>query len=137
MVHYRPDLPKRIAVGVATQGPQAAAAKDLSDWLFVHGMDPNHRNWLGVTPLHTFARRGDDANILEFIHHGADVDAVDEEFGTTPLGYAAKYGKEATARLLLDNGASAHHRDVAAWSQPLAWAKRKGNGGIVTLLEGI
>jgi ankyrin repeat protein len=137
MVRYCPGLPKRIAVGVATQGPQAAASKNLPEWLFANGMDPNHRNWLGVTPLHTFARCGDDASILEFIRHGADVNAVDEEFGTTPLGYAAKYGKEATAGLLLANGANTHPREVADWSQPLAWAKRKGNRGIVTLLEGI
>lgn len=40
-----------------------------------------------------------------FIEHGANVNAIDEEFYSTPLGYAAKYGKKEMVELLLKNGA--------------------------------
>ena len=40
-----------------------------------------------------------------FIKHGADVNAVDEEFYSTPLGYAAKHGKKEMVELLLKHGA--------------------------------
>ncbi len=51
MLRYQPGLPKHIAVGAKTP--------ELTEVLFEHGMNPSHPNWLHVTPLHEFARKGD------------------------------------------------------------------------------
>src|SRR4029079_581763 len=84
MLRYQPLLASKIAVGVAGQGPQnTIKSSALTEYLFEHGMDPNFKNWLNVTPLHHFARRGDMDSAAIFIEHGADVNAVDEEFYST------------------------------------------------------
>src|SRR5262245_39718203 len=85
MLRYQPDLPKRRAVAGGTRG--------LTELLFAHGMNPSHPDWLGITPLHEFARKGDLENAAIFLDHGADIHARDENICSTPLGWAAKFGK--------------------------------------------
>ena len=51
MLRDQPDLPRRTAIGAKTP--------ELNELLFAHGMNPSGPDWLGVTPLHHFARRGD------------------------------------------------------------------------------
>ena len=68
MLRYQPDLAKRIAV--------AGKTRELSELLFAHGMNPSGPDWLGVTPLHRFARRGEVENATLFIDHGADLHAA-------------------------------------------------------------
>src|SRR5687767_5401887 len=51
MLRYAPDLPQRIAV--------AGKTRVITELLFEHGMNPSQPDWLGITPLHEFARRGD------------------------------------------------------------------------------
>jgi ankyrin repeat protein len=136
MLRYQPGLAKQIAVGVNSQGPQdAIRSTGLVEFLFTQGMDASHRNWLGITPLHHFARRDDVDSAAVFIRHGADINAVDEEFRSTPLGYAAKYGKKNVAELLLKQGADPALPRDAHWATPLAWATRRGYADIVELLE--
>jgi ankyrin repeat protein len=136
MLRYQPDLAKRIAVGVASQRAlDPIKSLELTEFLFQQGMNPNHRHWLGLTPLHQFARRNDLTNAAIFIQHGADVNAVDEEFCATPLGYAAKYGKKDMVEFLLKQGADPNLPASPDWTKPLAWAKRRGFGEIVDLIE--
>lgn len=106
MLRYQPNLPSKIAVGVRSKGPQdVAKSESMIELLFRHGMNASYRNWLGITPLHTFAKKGDLENAKLFLKHGADINAVDEELSATPLGYAIKYGQEEMVRFLLENGA--------------------------------
>src|SRR5262249_12236526 len=106
MLRYRPDLASRIAVGVRSAGPQESVkSRELAELLFDHGMDPSRPDWLGITPLHQFARRGDVANARIFLDHGADLDARDEDIRSTPLGWAAKVGSMPLVAPRLECGA--------------------------------
>ena len=127
MLGYQPELPRRVAV--------AGVTRAITQLLFRHGMDPSHPDWLHITPLHRFAERGDVENAALFIAHGADVDALDEEFRSTPLGYAAKYGRTRMVLFLLRRGANPALPDQPRWARPLAWAKRRGHARIVARLE--
>ncbi|RPD42259.1 ankyrin repeat domain-containing protein [Chitinophaga barathri] len=137
ILRYQPDLAKRIAVGVRSRGPlEAVQTKELRDFLFSQGMNPNHRTWLGVTPLHKFAEHNDTENAESFIEHGADIHAVDEENLSTPLGYAAKYGRKEMVELLLRKGANPELPLEHPWARPLAWAERRGHTEVAAVLAG-
>lgn len=127
MLHHRPDLAKRVSGTAKTQ--------ELSDFLFARGANPNSADWLGITALHQFARKGDLDNAGHFIDHGSDLHARDEDICSTPLGWAAKFGRTQMVELLLRRGAKANLSDDPAWATPLAWAKRRGHHEIVELLE--
>jgi ankyrin repeat protein len=127
MLRYCPVLPSRIGGAAKTPG--------LTEVLFQHGMDANHRDWLEVTPLHRFAMKGDVENAALFLEHGADLHARDEDICSTPLGYAAKAGSRAMVEFLLDRGAILRHPDDPGWATPLAWATRRGHMDAVELLK--
>jgi ankyrin repeat protein len=126
MLRYQPDLAQRISC--------AAKTRELTEFLFQHGMDPNRPNWLLVTPLHGFAGKGDIENAMLFLDHGADLNARDEDLCSTPLGYAAKNGQTAMVEFLLRRGARPNLPDDPPWATPLAWATRRGHDKIVQLL---
>jgi ankyrin repeat protein len=128
LLSYQPHLAKRIAV--------VAKTRQLTELLFEHGMDPNLANWLGITPLHHFAERGDIEKAAVFIDHGAHLDLLDEEFRSTPLGYAAKYGQSRMVEFLLERGANPDLPVEPQWARPLAWAQRRGHEDIVGILTG-
>src|SRR5262249_53020406 len=123
MLRYQPDLPKRLTFPAWSVG---AKTRELNELLFEHGMNPSQPNWLRITPLHHLAGKGDLANAVIFIDHGADLHARDEEFCSTPLGWAARSGKTAMVELLLSRGAKPNLPDDPPWATPLAWATRRG-----------
>jgi uncharacterized protein len=127
MLHHQPDLAKRVS--------GTAKTRELSEFLFGRGANPNNSNWLGVTPLHQFARSGDVENATFFIDHGADLHARDEDICSTPLAWAAKFGKSEMVEFLLERGAKPNLPDDPRWATPLAWARRRGHREIVELLE--
>jgi len=132
MLRYEPDLPRRIefpgwAVGAKT--------RELNELLFQHGMNPSAPDWLGITPLHHFARNGDVEKAALFLDHGADLHARDEDLGSTPLGWAAKSGRMAMVELLLQRGARPNLPDDPPWATPLAWATRRNHPDIAALLR--
>jgi ankyrin repeat protein len=131
MLRYHPDLPSRVSFPAWSVG---AKTRELNELLFQHGMNPSAPDWLGVTPLHEFARKGDVEKAAQFLDHGADLQARDEDLGSTPLGWAAKYGQESMVELLLERGAKPNLPDDPAWATPLAWATRRGHLRIVELL---
>jgi ankyrin repeat protein len=136
LLRVRPDLATRIAVGVAASGPQSGPRpRELVELLFAHGMNPNFQTWLGITPLHRFAERGDLESANLFLDHGADPDIRDEEYRSTPLGWAARNGQTRMARLLLERGAASALPDDPPWASPLVWARRRGHLDIVNLLQ--
>jgi ankyrin repeat protein len=132
MLRYQPDLPKRIAFPFWSVG---AKSRELNELLFAHGMNPSQPDWLLMTPLHQFARKGDLENAQLFLDHGADLDARDEDICSTPLGWAAKFGNAAMVELLLKRGANPNHPDDPPWATPLAWATRRGHPEVATLLQ--
>jgi ankyrin repeat protein len=132
LLRYQPDLPGRVrfpgwAVGAKT--------RELNDLLFAHGMDPSAPDWLGVTPLHQFARQGDVAKATIFLEHGANLHARDEDICSTPLGWAAKFGQRAMVEFLLERGARVVHSEDPPWATPLAWAQRRGHEDLARILE--
>jgi uncharacterized protein len=131
MLRYHPDLPRRVTFPGWAVG---AKTRELNELLFQHGMDPNAPDWLGVTPLHQFARMGDLEKAALFLDHGADPHARDEDICSSPLGWAAKFGQKEMAALLLERGAKTNLEDDPPWATPLAWAKRRGHLEIVGLL---
>jgi ankyrin repeat protein len=127
MLRYQPGLAKRTATGAKT--------RELTELLFAHGMNPSQPDWLGVTPLHEFARKGDVEKAAIFIDHGADLHARDEDICSTPLGWAAKFGKINMVELLLQRSAKPNLPDDPPWATPLKWATRRGHDQIVGLLK--
>lgn len=132
MLRYQPDLPRRVefpgwAVGAKT--------RELNELLFQHGMNPSAPDWLGITPLHHFARNGDVEKAALFLDHGADLHARDEDICSTPLGWAAKFGQKAMVELLLQRGTKPDLPDDPPWATPLAWATRRGHSEIAELLK--
>jgi ankyrin repeat protein len=132
MLHYQPDLAKRIS---EPRWGVGAKTRELNELLFEHGMDPSHPDWMRVTPLHRFAMKGELEKAALFLDHGADLNARDEELCSTPLGWAAKYGKTLMVELLLSRGATPNLPDDPPWATPLAWATRRGHNEIVALLK--
>ncbi|HXU40512.1 MAG TPA: ankyrin repeat domain-containing protein [Blastocatellia bacterium] len=127
MLHHQPNLAKRVS--------GTAKTRELSDFLFERGANPNKTDWLGITALHQFAKKSDQDNAGRFIDRGADLNARDEDICSTPLGWAAKFGKTEMVEFLLERGAKPNLPDDPPWATPLAWAKRRGHLEIVELLE--
>lgn len=132
MLHHRPDLPSRVAFPGWSVG---ARTRELNELLFRHGMSASAPDWLGITPLHEFARKGDVEKAAIFLDHGADLHARDEDICSTPLGWAAKFGQRAMVDFLLRRGAEASRRDDPSWATPLAWATRRGHPEIADVLK--
>ncbi len=103
-------------------------------FLLEHGMDPNHMNWHRFTLLHHMAAEGELAKARLLLDHGADIDAIDDEYRSTPLGVAARRGQAALVELLLARGADPTAAG-ASWAAPLAWAKKKGHQHIADMLN--
>jgi ankyrin repeat protein len=132
LLRYQPDLPKRIAFPGWSVG---AKTRELNELLFEHGLNPSQPDWLGITPLHQFARKGEVEKAQLFIERGADLHARDEDICSTPLAWAAKYGQMKMVQLLLNHGAKPNLLDDPAWATPLAWATRRGHVKIVKYLK--
>jgi uncharacterized protein len=107
---------------------------DIAAFLLESGMSPNHMTWHRVTLLHDMAQSGDIAKARLLLDHGADINAVDEEYRSTPLGFASRWGQRAMAALLLERGADPN-RAGAPWSTPLAWAQKKGHDDLASDLS--
>ena len=105
-------------------------------FLLDHGMGPNHMNWQRVTLLHYMASEGLLAKARLLVDHGADINAIDDEYRSTPLGLAARRGQLELVHYLLDHGADPH-LGGAPWAVPLAWATRRGHQAIATILRDV
>jgi hypothetical protein len=99
---------------------------DIAALLLERGMNPNHMTWHRTTLLHDMAGEGNAEKARLLLKHGAEIDAVDDEFRSTPLGFAARWGRRDLVMLLLDHGADPNVAG-APWATPLAWAEKKGH----------
>ena len=91
-------------------------------------------SWHHVTLLHDMAQKGDLRKAELLLDHGADINAIDEEYLSTPLGIAAKYGNVEMVEYLLKAGADPKLAG-ADWATPLEWARRKGHRKIEMILS--
>jgi hypothetical protein len=132
MLRYVPDLPKRVEFPGWSVG---AESRELNELLFAHGLNPSQPDWLGVTPLHQYARTRNVERAENFLDHGADLHARDEDVCSTPLGWAAKFGQVPMVEFLLKRGARTSLPDDPPWATPLAWARRRGHPEIVDRLQ--
>jgi uncharacterized protein len=107
---------------------------DSAVFLMEKGMDANTMSWHHVTLLHDMAQKGELQKARLLIEHGADINAVDEEYQSTPLGMAVRWGHKDMVAYLLQQGADPN-KSGAAWSAPLAWAKKKGFSDIESTLQ--
>jgi hypothetical protein len=98
---------------------------EIAAVLLDNGMNPNHMNWHHVTLLHDMAQAGDITKARLLLDHGAEIDAVDEEYRSTPLGFAARWGKREMAALLLERGADPNKSGRRG---PHRWRGRRKRG---------
>jgi hypothetical protein len=103
-------------------------------FLLDHGMDANHMNWHRFTLLHHMAAEAEVAKTKLLLAHGANIDAIDDEYRSTPLGVAARRGQSSVVELLLEHGADPVLAG-ASWAVPLAWAERKGHSHVAGVLR--
>ena len=107
---------------------------DVAEFLIEHGMNARHTTWHQVTLLHDMAQEGDIMKAELLLDHGAEIDAVDEEYCSTPLGLAARWGRREMVEFLLKRGADPR-KSGAQWGTPLAWAETKGHQDIEQMLK--
>ncbi len=99
------------------------------------GLDLHRANWIGRTFLHGCAEKGDVAAARVFLELGADIEAVELEYGGTPLAAAARKGQTEMVRFLLEQGADPAAPAESPWAQPLYWAEKEGHGEVAALLK--
>jgi uncharacterized protein len=108
---------------------------ESAKFLMEKGMNPNTMSWQRVTILHDMAQKSNFPKAELLIKHGANLNAIDDEYQSTPLGMAARWGHLEMVKLLLKKGADPE-KAGGKWATPLAWARRKGHQDIVELLSG-
>jgi ankyrin repeat protein len=102
-------------------------------FLLQHGMDPNHMNWHRLTLLHHTSAHGELSKARLLVDHGANIDAIDEEYRSTPLGLAARGAQRTVVAFLLERGADPNLAG-APWATPLAWARKHGHDDVAATL---
>ena len=106
---------------------------DMAAFLIESGMNPNVKSWHHVSLLHDMAQIGDINKADLLLDHGADLNAIEEEYQSTPLGLAARWGQVEMVEFLIREGADPNISG-APWSTPLSWSRKKGHTAIESLL---
>src|SRR6185369_10698853 len=135
MLRHQPGLLKKAADPNAWWSSATPKTPEYAQWLMEHGLDPNRRNWLGITMLHRCAAKGDSAVAQVCLDFGADINATETEWSSTPLGWAAREGEKEMVEWLLQKGANPRLPEDEPWALPLEWAKRRGHQEIAALLN--
>lgn len=135
LLQYQPDLLRNgTDASKAWWDNSTPKTPEFLRWLFEKGLDPNRRNWLGITLLHRCAANNEVALAEICLEFGAKINAMETEWSSTPLGWAAKHGKKDMVEFLLENGADKNLPDDETWARPVEWAKRNGFPEIEQLL---
>lgn len=90
-------------------------------------------SWWDKVSFFKSVKHGDTARVIEFLKHGADVNARDK-YGSTPLHWATYYGHVEVVRLLLEWGADPTVRDKDGKS-PLDVARERGQDDVARIIE--
>src|SRR5262249_12971341 len=126
ILRHQPDILKSTPDPEPWWSTATPRTSEHARWLMERGLDPNRRNWLGMTLLHRCAVRGDIGVAQVCLDFGADIDAIETDSSSTPLACAARVDKKEMVEWLLNKGANPHLPDEEPWAQPLEWAKRRG-----------
>jgi len=135
ILRYQPDILKRTPDPTAWWSFGTPKNPEFARWLMKRGLDPDRRNWLGITLLHRCAAKGDIEMAQVCLDFGADINATETEWSSTPLGWAAREGKKEMVEWLLRKGAKANLPEDEPWALPLEWATRRGHVDIAELLK--
>lgn len=136
VVRYQPDALKQLTYdGNAWWDNGIPKKPAFLRRLLEYGLDPNRRNWLGITLLHRCAHHGNTAIAAVLLEFGADINALETEWSSTPLGWAAREGKTDMVAWLLQQGADPALPDNEPWARPLEWATRKGYQDIAAMIQ--
>jgi len=92
VLRYQPDVLKKKSLPATTTIEHAV-------WLLDRGMSPSLPNWLGVTPLHECARRGNIELAQLCIQRGSPTNPIDDHCNETPLQWAHRFHQPAFANL--------------------------------------
>ncbi len=103
--------------------------------LFEKGLNPQRRNWLGITLLHRCAAKGDIDIARVCVEFGCNINALETEWSSTPLGWAVRAGQQAMVQWLLQQGADPTLPTDGSWAHPIAWARRRGYPEIEAILK--
>jgi ankyrin repeat protein len=134
VLRYQPDLLKRSWDSTPWWSLALPKTPEFGRWLMERGLDPNRRNWLGITLLHRCAAKGDIDMAQVCLDFGADINVIETDSSSTPLACAARLGKKEMVEWLLKKGADRKLPEDEPWAQPLEWAKRKGRADLIPLL---
>ncbi len=74
---------------------------DTCLWLVQHGYDINTRNGSGQTVLHKYALWNNPGGVSTLLQHGADADAMENNWQATPLGLALHHHHWPVVEVLL------------------------------------
>ena len=107
--------------------------KALTQKLIDHGLDVNKPNWIGRTFLHSCARQGQVDAAEALLDAGANINAIELEFGGTPLAEAVREGKSDMVKFLLSRGANPNAPEGSEWATAKATAKRQDDPEIKKL----
>ena len=123
---WRPDA--RMEQLLLSYGATPTKGHAGEDW------SPQTHDWLGISPLHEAARKGEVREAKALLDAGADLTARDDHLRSTPLAWAAKFGQLDMVKFLLERGAPRSLPDDPPWGTPRAWALKRGHDDVARLL---
>jgi ankyrin repeat protein len=135
ILKHQPDILRRIPDPTPWWSLATPKNAGFANWLMERGLDPNRRNWLGITLLHRCAAKGELETAQVCIDFGADINIIETDSSSTPLGCAARAGKKEMVEWLLEKGANADAPEDEPWARPIEWARRRGHPDIARLLQ--
>jgi hypothetical protein len=134
-LRYQPDILRRTPDPTPWWSLATPKNPEFARWLMERGLDPNRRNWLGITLLHRCAAKGEIETAQVCLDFGGDINIVETDSSSTPLACAARAGKKEMVEWLLEKGADPSVPQDEPWARPIEWAKRRGHQEIVQVLQ--
>ncbi len=103
--------------------------------LLDHGLDVSRPNWIGRTFLHVAAEKGTPEIADALLEAGADLEAVELEYGGTPLATGVRVGRADMVDYLLKKGADVDGPAQSPWATAHAWAARSDSRELQRLVR--
>lgn len=107
--------------------------KPIMQKLIDQGLDVNKPNWIGRTYLHSCVRKNQIDTAEALLDAGADINAIELEYGGTALAEAVREGQIDMIKFLLSKGADPNAPTGSEWATAKATAERQDNAEIKQL----